>query len=74
MNLIPISSASTGELGYDGLLYDRLLSMTDDMLGPSPMHIKYVSYVYDGFCIRRTNFPGPIESVISRFTSITGPK
>ena len=22
--------------------------MTDDMLGPSPMHIKYESYVYDG--------------------------
>ena len=42
--------------------------MTDDMLGPSPMHIKYSSYVYDGFCIRRTNFPGPIESVISEFT------
>ena len=25
--------------------------MTDDMLGPSPVHIKYLSYVYDGFCI-----------------------
>ena len=44
--------------------------MTDDMLGPSPMHIKYSSYVYDRFCIRRTNFPGPIESVISKFTCI----
>ena len=32
-------------------MYDRLLSMTDDMLAPSPMHIKYVSNVYDGFCI-----------------------
>ena len=42
--------------------------MTDDMLGPSPMHVKYSSYVYDGFCIWRTNFPGPIESVISKFT------
>ena len=31
--------------------------MTDDMLGPFPMHIKYVSYVYDGFCICRTNIP-----------------
>ena len=41
----------TGELGYDGPLYDRLLSMMDDMLGPDPMHIKYVSYVYDRFCI-----------------------
>ena len=41
----------TGELGYDGPLYDRCLHMTDDMLGPSPMHIKYSSYVYDGFCI-----------------------
>ena len=44
--------------------------MTDDMLGPSPMHIKYSSYVYDKFCICRTNFPGPIESVISKFTCI----
>ena len=41
----------TGELGYDGPLYDRFLHMTDDMLGPSSMHIKYSSYVYDGFCI-----------------------
>ena len=41
----------TGELGYDGPLYDRFLHMTDGMLGPSPMHIKYSSYVYNGFCI-----------------------
>ena len=41
----------TGELGYDGPLYDGFLHMTDNMLGPSPMHIKYSSYVYDGFCI-----------------------
>ena len=41
----------TGELGYDGPLYDGFLHMTDDMLGPSLMHIKYSSYVYDGFCI-----------------------
>ena len=41
----------TGELGYDGPLYDEFLHMTDDMLGPSPIHIKYSSYVYDGFCI-----------------------
>ena len=59
---------NTGELGYDGPLYDRFLHMTDDMLGPSLMHIKYSSYVYEGFCIWRTNFPGPIESVISKFT------
>ena len=39
----------TGELGYDRPLYDRFLHMTDDMLGPSPMHIKYSSYVYDRF-------------------------
>ena len=58
----------TGELGYDGPLYDGFLHMTDDMLGPSPMHIKYSSYVYDGFCIWQNNFPGPIESVISKFT------
>ena len=44
--------------------------MTDDMLGPSPMHTKYSSYVYDGFGPSRTNFPGPIESVISKFTCI----
>ena len=43
--------SDTGELGYDGPLYDRFLHMTDDMLAPSPMHIKYLSYVYDGFCI-----------------------
>ena len=42
---------NTGELGYDGPLYDRFLHMTNDMLGPSPMHIKYSSYVYNGFCI-----------------------
>ena len=59
---------NTGEIGYDGPLYGRFLHMMDDMLGPSQMHIKYSSYVYDGFCIRRTNFPGPIESVISKFT------
>ena len=45
----------TDELGYDGPLYDRFLHMTDDMLGPSPMHIKYSSYVYNGFC-----YDGPI--------------
>ena len=42
---------STGELGYDGPLYDGFLHMTDDMLDPNPMHIKYSSYVYDGFCL-----------------------
>ena len=42
---------TTGELGYDGPLYDGFLHMTDDMLGPSLMHIKYSSYVYDGICI-----------------------
>ena len=30
----------TSELGYDGPLYDRFLHMTDNMLGPSPMHIQ----------------------------------
>ena len=62
--------SNTGELGYDGPHVRRILHMTDDMLGPSPMHIKYSSYVYDGFCIWRTNFPGPIESFISKFTCI----
>ena len=41
----PPQKGDTGELGYDGPLYDRFLSMTDNMLGPSPMHIKYVSYL-----------------------------
>ena len=36
---------TTGELGYDRPVYNGLSSMTDDKLGPSPMHIKYVSYV-----------------------------
>ena len=66
-----VSVLNIGELGYDGPLYDRFLHMTDDMLGPSPMHIKYSSYVYDRFCIRQTNLPGPIESVISKFTCIS---
>ena len=46
-----VLSGNTGELGYDGPLYDGFLHMTDNMLGPSPMHIKYSSYVYNGFCI-----------------------
>ena len=41
----PNTDCNTGELGYDGPLYDGFLHMTDDMLGPSPMHIKYSSYV-----------------------------
>ena len=45
------SYVSTGKLGHERPLYDGLLSMTDGTLGPSPMHIKYVSYVYDRFCI-----------------------
>ena len=49
--LLTIVYLYTGELGYDGPLYDGFLHMTDDMLGPSPMHIKYSSYVYDRFCI-----------------------
>ena len=63
-----VPTYSTGELGYDRPLYDGFLHMTDGMLGPSPMHVQYLSYVYDGFCIWRTNFPGPIESIISKFT------
>ena len=42
---------TTGELGYDRPLYDGFFHMKDDMLGPSPMHIKNLSYVYDRFCI-----------------------
>ena len=41
---MPTLSAATGELGYDGPLYDGLLAMTDDMPGPSPMHINYVYF------------------------------
>ena len=47
----PYCTCGTGELGYDGPLYDRFLHMTDNILGPSTMHIKYSSYVYEGFCI-----------------------
>ena len=41
---------NTGELGYDGPLYNGFLHMTVDMLGPSPMHIEYSStdFAYDG--------------------------
>ena len=46
-----VANCNTGELGYDGPLYDGFLHMTDDMLGPSAMHIKYLPYVYKGFCI-----------------------
>ena len=49
--LLEMFTFTTGELGYDGPLYNRLLSMTYNMLGLSPTHIKYVSYVYDGLCI-----------------------
>ena len=51
VGLILCLDIHTGELGYDGPLYDGFLHMTDDMLGPSPMHINYSLYVYDGFCI-----------------------
>ena len=44
--IINIQAGYTGELGYDGPLYDRFLHMTDNMLGPSLMHIKYLSYVH----------------------------
>ena len=48
MILKPVSTPeNAGKLGYEGPLYARLLAMMDDMLGPSLMHIKYVSYVYD---------------------------
>ena len=50
-NISEVYLKYTGELGYDGPLYDGFLHMTDDKLGPSPMHIKYSSCVYDGFCI-----------------------
>ena len=50
--LVILVDRDTGELGYDGPLYDGFLHMTDYyMLGPTSMHIKYLSYVYDGFCI-----------------------
>ena len=35
----------------DHCMTDFCIYMTDDMLGPSPMHIKYSSYVYNEFCI-----------------------
>ena len=47
------TNAYTSEFGYGGPVYDGFLHMTDNMLAPSPMHIKYTSYVsmdfaYDG--------------------------
>ena len=51
IKLLTLFHKYTGELGYDGPLYDGFLHMTDDMLGPSRIHIKYLSYVYEGFCI-----------------------
>ena len=46
------SNIATGELGYDRPLYNRLLSMTDDMLGPIPCissmcHIYMTDFAYD---------------------------
>ena len=55
---------TTGELGYDRPLYDRFLHMTEVMLGPSPMHIKYSSYVYNGitdFAYDGPNFLVPLS-------------
>ena len=62
----------TGELGYDGPLYDGSLHMTDDMLGPSSMHIKVfvicnIMYTTD-FAYDRPNFLVPLSPVISKFT------
>ena len=50
-NFNHVSFSCTGVLRYDRPLYDGFLHITDDMLGPSPMHIKYSSYLYDRFCI-----------------------
>ena len=38
-------------IAYDGPLYAGRIAVKDDTLDPSPMHIKYVSYVYDRLCI-----------------------
>ena len=69
-NYREVFGSYTGELRIWRTMYctNFFLHMTNDMLGPNPMHIKYSSYVYDGFCIYWANFPGPIESVISKFT------
>ena len=48
------SEFTTGELAYDG---QYAWSQSD-------------AYQVFVICIRRTNFPGPIESVISKFTCI----
>ena len=47
-----------GEFGYHGPLYVRLLAMTGNMLGPSPMHIKYVYWTMrrpDSLCRNLAN-------------------
>ena len=35
----PSGIEMVGYLGYDGPLYDRLMSMMDNVLGPSPMQV-----------------------------------
>ena len=51
----------TGELGYDGQLYNGFLHMTDNMLGPSPMYIKYSSLYTTDFAYDRPIFLVPLS-------------
>ena len=59
-SVLRICDCYTGELAYDGPLYARLLAMTD---------IPYISSVCHMYkCIFEPIFPGPIESVMCKFT------
>ena len=51
----------TGELGYDGPLYDGFLHMMDDMLGPSPMHINIRHMYTTDFAYDGPNFMVPLS-------------
>ena len=51
-NAFSKSDSNTGELGYGGPLYDGVLHMTDDMLGPILIscirHMYTTDFAYDG--------------------------
>ena len=72
-----VKSGSTGKLGYDRPLYDRLLSMTDGMLGPSAMHS--IESVISKFACIRSNKVDIGRSIVSLSNTVeheihAGPK
>ena len=70
---------TTGELGYDGQLYDRFLHMTDDMLGPSRCissirHMYTTDFAYDGpiFLVPLSlSYPSsPVYIILERYVTL----